>query len=216
MSHIRVFLSYNSSDKKLAGGIKRQLEKFGPKVFLAHEDIEPTQDWIRRILRELDKTDVMLPILTDNFPRSKWTDQECGIAKAKGAFIISTKVTINPYGFLASEQAFKFRLDNVPLSCLNIAKVIHKNRKLPRRFLDGLIQTVADSHSYDEAGVRASYLNEFEGYSARQVNEMLRAAVNNDQIYRSFIAKRHLATFCSIHRDKIEESTLKALRRVGL
>lgn len=40
-SQIRIFLSYSSEDKIIAGKIKEILEGYGFVVFLAHEDLEP-------------------------------------------------------------------------------------------------------------------------------------------------------------------------------
>ncbi|MDI6778481.1 MAG: hypothetical protein QMD77_04835 [Patescibacteria group bacterium] len=42
----RVFVSYSTKDKSIAGKIKEQLEIFGLEVFLAHEDINvPLGEW---------------------------------------------------------------------------------------------------------------------------------------------------------------------------
>jgi len=213
MGQIKTFLSYHSTDKVLAGNIKKQLEKYGLDVFLAHEDIEPTQDWLEHILSEINKTDVLLPLLTDNFARSKWTDQECGIGIAKNAFIIALKVDIDPYGFLSRQQAYRFRRDNVTLSCQNIARLIHKNPKLQRAFLDGMILSFAASESFEEAKSKSSLLIDFNGYNARQVNEAIRSAIDNNQIYSSFGAIKNLHSFLYQYRDKADESLVKTLKK---
>lgn len=67
--------------------VKLNLNHYGLDVFLAHEDIEPTEEWQTRILSELKRASVFLPLLTDKFITSKWTAQECGIAVARGTFI---------------------------------------------------------------------------------------------------------------------------------
>src|SRR3989344_2611626 len=97
---IRVFISYSTKDKHLAGNIKMGLERFGADVFLAHEDINPSSEWQDIILENLDSTDIFMPIITKNFPDSYWTDQESGIALAKGKLIVPISVdSNNPYGF---------------------------------------------------------------------------------------------------------------------
>ena len=55
MPGLKVFLSYHSSDRALAGEIKLQLNLYGVDVFMAHEDIQPTEDWQTRILSEAQK-----------------------------------------------------------------------------------------------------------------------------------------------------------------
>jgi len=213
MPQLKVFLSYHSSNNVLAGNIKSQLEKFGLDVFLAHEDIEPTEEWQDRILVELEETEVFLPILTRNFQTSKWTAQETGIALAKDAFIISVKVSIDPYGFLSRYQAFKLRRDNIPISCSKIAKLVHGNRKLQKKFIDGLTRSFAASESFEEAKIRSSLLNEFDGYNNRQVNEVLRASIDNFQIYQSFGARRNLKSFLHGYRQQADKSLLRSYKR---
>ncbi len=213
MPGLKVFLSYHSSDKLLAGEIKLHLGNYGLNIFLAHEDIEPAQDWQSRIMLELKKADVFLPLLTDSFSMSKWTAQECGIAVARGIFIISLKVTIDPFGFLSKNQALSFKKENVVRSCSSIAKVISRNSRLQRRFLDGLVDSVRRSESFEEAIRRTSLLNDFSECNRKQVNEIVRAATGNPQIFKSFGARKRLETFFRNNHEKLDDSLMKAYRK---
>ena len=204
-----MFLSYHSSDRALAGNIKLNLRHYGLDVFLAHEDIAPTEEWQTRILSELKRAAVFLPLLTDKFITSKWTAQECGIAVARGTFIISLKVTIDPFGFLAKNQALNFRKDNLARSCFGIAKAIYRNPMLQRRFLDGLIDSVRRSGNFEEAIKRTSLVNEFSGYNRRQVNEVMMAAIDNPQLHNSFGARRRLDAFIKKNTGKADKALLK-------
>ena len=47
----------------------------------------------------------LLPLLTDGFHDSNWTDQEIGIAVGRGVPVISVKLGTDPYGFIAKYQA---------------------------------------------------------------------------------------------------------------
>ena len=73
---IRIFISYSSVNKSLAGEIKRILEQYGLSVFLAHDDIPPLCDWQEEISNSLNGCDVFIPILTHSFRNSDWADQE--------------------------------------------------------------------------------------------------------------------------------------------
>jgi hypothetical protein len=77
---MKIFLSYSHLDKRLAGKIKKYLLQYGVKVFLAHDDIEPSEEWADKILEELRDCHVFMPILTKHFNKSNWTDQETGCA----------------------------------------------------------------------------------------------------------------------------------------
>jgi hypothetical protein len=213
MRELKLFLSYHSSDKSIAGKIKQCLTNYGLNVFLAHEDIRPTEEWQTRILTELKRADIFLPLLTDKFLTSKWTSQECGIAIAKGTFIISLKVSVDPFGFLSKYQAFNFKTENVQRSCVGITKVIHRNKKFQKKFLDGLITSISRCSSFFEAIERISLLNQFDGYNRRQVNEIIRVSTDNPQIYKSFVARRKLETFFKKNSEKVDDGLLKNYRK---
>ena len=94
---IRVFLSYSSHDKELAGQVKKELESRGLEAFLAHEDIEPTQEWEGVILENLKACDVFIPLLSENFKESEWTDQETGVAVSEEKLIIPEEFRYIPF-----------------------------------------------------------------------------------------------------------------------
>lgn len=121
-------------------------------------------------------------------------------------------MSIDPFGFLSKYQAFNFKIENVARSCSGIAKVMHKNRKLQKRFLDGLITSVGRSDSFEEAKERTSLLNEFDGYNRRQVNDVLHIAIDNLQIHRSFGARRQLEFF--LKKYKPDEALTRAFRKL--
>jgi hypothetical protein len=103
---LRVFLSYSTDDRQIAGKIKEKLAYWGVDAFLAHEDLVPSSVWQDEILREVEACDVFVPILTGSFRLSDWTDQESGMAIIRKKAILPLKVTRNPHGFLGKHQAF--------------------------------------------------------------------------------------------------------------
>jgi hypothetical protein len=192
---MRSFISYNTSDKILAGKIKQSLEQFGFSTFLAHDDIKPTQAWVERILDELNKSDVFLPLLTSSFHKSIWTLQEVGIAIGQGIYVIPLKVNTNPVGFLGQFQALKIRSTNLKKSAVEIAHVVSKNPNLRRQFLNDLIKMYEASSSFDEAIDGLHQLNLFEGYTSSQVNAVIKAGLDSNQIYRFWDPERELDKF---------------------
>lgn len=209
MERVKIFLSYNTIDKKLVGKIKNNLNGCGIDVFLAHEDIEPTQDWTNRILVELNKSDIFLPVLTKNFKKSKWTSQEIGIALANKLFIISLKIDVDPFGFLSRYQALKFKAENIDQSCLRIIKIFNKEKRLRKKFLDGLISNFEKSNSFDDAKNKSELLNKFDGYTKAQITKILRTAIENNQILLSWGAERRLKELFNLYQNKIDNALLK-------
>jgi len=121
---MKVFLSYSSSDKQLAGEIKKHIEGGGHTVFLAHEDIEPSTDWQERILAELRGCDAFLPLLTEHFYKSAWVDQETGVAVAYGKLVVPLKLSVDPRGFIRRIQALRIDPEDIPQSCRELAEVL--------------------------------------------------------------------------------------------
>ena len=85
---MEIFLSYKVEDRHLAAMIKHRLELEGHAVFLAHEDIEPSNDWSEAIRKHLESCSAMIAVVTSNFRTSEWTNQEAGIMMAMGKPIV--------------------------------------------------------------------------------------------------------------------------------
>src|SRR5574341_621347 len=192
---MKVFLSYSSLDRKLAGKIKHELEDYGLEVFVAHEDIEPLAVWVDTIRAELEACNVFIPILTENFDESDWTDQETGIAVASDKLIIPLKVTIDPHGFISRYQALKIDIKEIASSCRKIAKLIALKPVLGDLFRDSLIKKFGESWSFDNASHNTKLLVSIGGYNSRQVITIIRYIIENNQINQSFKARRKLRNF---------------------
>lgn len=67
-----------SKHKKRVAELKDALAVFGVHAFVAHEDIQPNQDWQSEIETALNTMHGMATILTPEFKDSEWTDQEIG------------------------------------------------------------------------------------------------------------------------------------------
>ncbi len=82
------FLSYNTKDKHIAGKVKRELEKYGIKSFLAHDELDISSEWRDEIYRHLNSCAIAFPLITDNFNSSPWANQETGYAIAKNKIVV--------------------------------------------------------------------------------------------------------------------------------
>lgn len=193
--NLKAFISYSHRNRRLARQVRDCLVAYGLDVFLAHDDIEPSAEWARVIQAELRDCGVFLPVLTHEFPDSKWTDQETGMAVVTGKLIIPLRVDIDPYGFIGSIQGLRLDPDSLAAACSNIARTIGRKPEYRERFLDGLIRMFSESGSFEEAGRYADRLLQFEGYSPQQVRRVLLATIENGQIHQSFMARRRLKEF---------------------
>lgn len=109
----KVFISYHTSNKQMAGKIKKFFDEKKIESFLAHEDIEVSQEWREVILKELSKSTIFIALLDQSFKDSNWCSQELGIAvhrKIKIVPLIIGEATV-PYGFANIFQGKRIEKD---------------------------------------------------------------------------------------------------------
>jgi hypothetical protein len=128
---LNIFLSYNTNNKIQAGKIKKGLETDKIYLFLAHEDIDPTEQWEEVILKNLKSCQVFLAlIVTPNFRESNWTDQEAGFAIASAIenkkYIISLFDAQVPHGFLNKYQGINISGKNEDQICKEVFEALQK------------------------------------------------------------------------------------------
>ncbi len=211
---VRVFISYSTKDAKLAGGIKRGLEQLGMDVFIAHEDITPSAEWVETILENLKSTDVFMPIITEEFLESDWTDQESGIAFAGEKIIIPVSVKNHqPYGFISRFQSAKIQEyknnESIPyiIPCDDIVEAMIKTHpKFGDQIFDSLLKAFKESHNYDNAGSLSKLLTLYETLDKNAVMQIFNAAIENNQIYSSRTARPHLETLFQKYNKFLDTS----------
>lgn len=101
----KVFLSHLSKSKDKATRLKECLSPFGVGLFVAHEDILPTLEWQREIMRALGTMDRFISMHTPGFSTSVWCQQEVGFAIARRVPMLAIRMGEDPVGFQSASQA---------------------------------------------------------------------------------------------------------------
>ncbi len=212
---IKIFLSYSTKNKIGAGQIKTWLTDFGFKVFLAHEDIEPSLEWQNVIIQNLKECHVFIPVITKYFYESRWTDQESGMAYVLDKLIISVSVDRNtPQGFLGKFQSLKLDKKDIHNSCTQIVKTIMKNPKFSPIILDLLIKFLPKSKSYASAGWKSKLLGEYKNFSKDQINLIFKAAIENNQISFEYDSRITIKKIIKNHPQLIDKNLLDKLNSI--
>ena len=209
---IKVFISYSTEDKLIAAKIKEILMSFGIKCFMAHDDIEISEEWKLRILNELNEADIFIPLLSDNFKSSDWCSQESGIACYRNILFIPLTLNkkIHPYGFMNFRQGGFIKRDSIPLEYLINPILVN----FPRlNILDNLIDELNGVIGYRRAERLMGNLKPFfDKLSVDEVNKVIDFSISNDQIWDAGRCKRYyLPKFIKINEDKIEKNKLQEL-----
>ena len=100
----RVFISYSSVQEELARNLKYELRKYSISAFVAADNIHAGGHWRQWIEYALNTTNYVVALVTDEFNKSVWTNQEMGFAYARRIPTLSIKYGAVPGGFAEAFQ----------------------------------------------------------------------------------------------------------------
>jgi hypothetical protein len=216
VDEVRIFLSYSSKNKKGAGQVKKWLTEFGFNVFLAHDDIRPSLEWQKVIISNLKESHVFIPLITLEFNESKWTEQESGMAFITNKLIIPVSVGegLNPQGFLSIYQASKLDPKKLEKGCINIVKAIKDDQRYASLVLDLLIKSLEKSRTFASSEWKTSIISEFDSFTKKQFDLILRAAINNNQVHIADGSRKDLQYLIKKNSKLVNPVLLKQLNRI--
>jgi hypothetical protein len=198
----KVFLSYQTSDKNVAGEVKRILEKAGIETFLAHEDIEVSHQWQRRILEELNQAKIFVCLLSANYTSSVFCLQESGIAISRSNITIIPLTidgkTVSP-GFMAHIQSAKINPDAISLR--ELAPGLSAAN--PDLAIAAFIKTIASSSNYRTAEMNFQMIAPYiVGLRDEQAAQLIEICANNGQVHDAALCARvHIPQLLKSHPD---------------
>ena len=174
-----IFLSHKVEVKEEVQALKEGLEFYGIEAFVAHSDIEPGTDWQDEILGALEDMDAFVPILTEGFRDSPWTDQEVGYAIAAEVPIIPLRVDMDPYGFIGKYQGLSCDWNNAPME---IIAALIDNPKM----VDAFIDAVSECPDYGSANRLSEILPSIQELTEAQISRLVSVFNDNEQIGNSY------------------------------
>lgn len=181
----RLFLSHSSADKEYVSGLKASLAHRGIQGFVAHEDIEPTSEWLSTIRGALDTCDALVAVLTADFTSSYWCDQEVGHAIGMRRLIVPLARGTMPYGFMSRYQALKCA-DSPPADVAErVADILFANPLTSGRMAEAMIDNLGRSGSFASAKSNMSYVEQIGNWTPDMMRK-LEATKKNDQVSQSF------------------------------
>ncbi|MBI4547090.1 MAG: toll/interleukin-1 receptor domain-containing protein [Ignavibacteriae bacterium] len=176
------FVSYQTDDKHVAGTIKKILESVGIKSFLAHEDIEVSEEWRVKILKEIGKADIFVCILSNSYLKSHWCIQESGIAAfRKDITVIPLSIdgTV-PQAFLGNIQSAKINPDTLGIKDLIPGFL----RRDITKGLSILVKVIGSSGNYRGAEENFALIIPYlDKLTQSQGKSLLEASIKNSQVH---------------------------------
>lgn len=182
----RLFVSHLASHKASAAKLQEAALEFGISCFVAHNDIEPTQEWQTQIETALATCDAVVALLHPDFHKSNWTDQELGFGMGRGIPVFAIRLGQDPYGFIGRFQAFNGNGKNGPAIAKELFDAFRKGKQTQKRMSEVLVGLFEESGSFAEAKERIGYLEEATTWDASHVSRIRAAVKNNSQVSGSW------------------------------
>ncbi len=206
------FISYSHKDRKYGAEAKSVLADVGIESFLAHDDLHVSDEWRVRIIEELSRCDIFVPLLSANFLESKWAPQEVGfiISRPDVAIAPISLDGTTPFGFISHVQSRKITKDGITRALL----IEPLAKRIPRKIVPALIKIAADAGSFRSAEARVSPLVPlFEKFTREEAQALAEASVKNSQIWSAALCRNeYLPAFISAQKANISPKTLRALK----
>jgi TIR domain-containing protein len=189
-SPIEIFLSHANKDKKIAKKLADELNKYGLKIFVAHENIEVGAKWESILFNKIKECDLFVALISENFHNAQYTDHEVGIAYGLNKLIFPIRVddTI-PYGFMSKFQAKKISIEMEKDEITKLFFTMVSKSDKGTEMINKLIEEFEDSKSFDRANYNASILSQYSEFSSEQINRIAYAFLHNDQINGGFTSE---------------------------
>lgn len=218
VTEVKIFLSYSSKNKELAGNIKEWLSDFGFKVFLAHDDIEPSLQWQKVIIEKLKECHIFIPIMTPEFDISHWTDQESGIAFILDKVIIPISINgeTNPHGFTAIYQALKMNPTHIATGCVRIVNILKNDSKFASFVINILLKSLETSRTYATAEYYFSLISDFKFWNKELFNHLLKITIKNNQIHYAAGVRQTLPVMIQQNMELIDSNLLQKLVNIDM
>lgn len=150
VGYYKVFISHLSKYKSSASNLKLMLEPYGISAFVAHEDIKPTKEWEVEIEKALFSMNALCAILTPEFNKSSWCDQECGYAFGRNVLTIPIDKGQLPYGMFGKIQAIKSEGKNAQQIAESVFNAIVDNDKSRAEYTHTLMNLILNNKSKDQ------------------------------------------------------------------
>lgn len=208
------FISYQTGDKLVAGEIKDILDSVGISSFLAHEDIDVSEEWRIKILDEIGSADLFISVLSNNYYSSPWCVQESGIAAYRNNLTI-IPLSIDgsiPKGLFANIQSTKVKPGKISFTDLLPGLIKFDFNQA----VDEIIDMIGESGSY--RGAEANFkiiLPYLDGLTPDQNKQLLENAATNNQVHHAGLcATEYLPPLIDKHGHLLDSETKEFLRGI--
>jgi hypothetical protein len=197
----RLFGSHQTADKVLVGEVKGQLRGLAVDLFVAHDDIKPSTQWVAEIERALGSCDALAAFLTPDFRASDWCDQEVGFAMQRGVLIVPVcRVPgLIPYGFMSRYQGLKAHQLTAPVIAEHIFEILIGDPLTAARMSEAIVGYTAEAASFDHANHASTLLARVPDWTPELLRRLEESLESNRQVAGAYKASSRIRTILGEH-----------------
>ena len=162
--------------------LKNHLRSWAVSAFVAHEDIEPTKEWIEEIEVALSSCDALAAYLTPTFPDSRWCDQEVGFCVGRRVLLLPIRAGLDPYGFIGRYQAIQGGGASPRELSDRVVEVLATHPSTMARMAPSLVHRLEHSGSYEGTRQVMALIERVSNWTPDLLRRMEDAAAHNDQV----------------------------------
>ena len=125
-----IFFSHSTADYAIAESFKREIEQMNSKVYLFEHDRQPGHDVADKVKAQIERSDILLVLLTKQSQFSPYVHQEIGYAEKAGKTIlplVEPGTDANILGMLAGREYIPFEYTNADRSLSATQTYVHNH-----------------------------------------------------------------------------------------
>lgn len=150
LGYFKIFISHLTANKLSATNLKICLEEYAISGFVAHEDIEPSKEWMSEIEKALFSMNGLCAIVTPDFIKSRWCDQEVGVAIGRRVLIVPIRKGADPYGLFGKYQGIQSKDKDSNKIAEEIFKIVATNEKSKSTYTEMVRNLVLNAKNKEE------------------------------------------------------------------
>lgn len=149
---------------------------------------------------------MLCALVTEDFVRSQWTDQEVGFALGRGVPVVALACGAPPYGLLGKQQALRVDLAKISASASAVANIVAEQEALQGRLIEGLVDSLRHAVSFQRAKDTMKLLGNLSRHlSNRHILTMLEAIRDNSQVADAHGVAAHIRRISAARKVSLPE-----------
>ena len=211
-----MFISHSTEDKGVATKLKEKLAAWNMSCFVASGDLTPGYDSNQELVEEIKSCRVFLVLVSQNYHKSAYANQELGFALCHGRQILPICLDdALPKAFIWGKHCIGCGDIDINTKIVDIAKSIEHLSKLEEKVdsqsANFYISNLSRSESWEEAGHWTKKINAASRFTADEINQIALAVIKNDQVQKSWAARPSLRRILLEHKNLLSETTKSGL-----